>query len=119
MAQWIGSSHTLDAKPGGVLRIEFGNGQIARGAFTEVTPYRRVAFTWGWESADNALASLKPGGSLVEFELEAHKDGTLLHLRHSGLPEEQAPCFGEEWCRYLGLLVAHLATKAEVGGQKS
>jgi hypothetical protein len=41
MAQWIGSSHTLDAKPGGVFRIVFDSGQVALGAFTEVMPYRR------------------------------------------------------------------------------
>jgi uncharacterized protein YndB with AHSA1/START domain len=117
MAQWIGSSHTLDAKPGGVFRIVFDSGQVALGAFTEVTPYRRVAFTWGWESAEGPLASLKPGGSLVVFELEEHNGGTLMHLRHSGLPEDQAPCFGEEWSRYLGVLGARFAAQVEAGSE--
>jgi uncharacterized protein YndB with AHSA1/START domain len=119
MAQWIGSFHTLDARPGGIFRIQFDSGYVALGAFTEVTPYRRVAFTWGWESAEGSLASLKPGGSLVEVELEEHNGGTLLLLRHSGLPEDQAPCFGEHWSGYLAILAGRFATKEQAAGQKS
>jgi uncharacterized protein YndB with AHSA1/START domain len=119
MAQWIGAFHTLDARPGGVFRVQFESGNTALGAFTEVTPYRRVAFTWGWESAESSLASLKPGGSLVEIELEEHKGGTLLRLRHSELPEDQAPCFGEHWSDYLGILAGHFASKEQAAGQKS
>jgi uncharacterized protein YndB with AHSA1/START domain len=119
MAQWIGSSHTLDAKPGGLFRIDFDNGYVARGAFTEVTPHRRVAFTWGWESAKGTDASLKPGGSLVEVELEEHNGGTLLRLRHSRLPDDQAACFGDHWSRYLGILAGRLATREQATGQKS
>jgi len=47
MAQWIGSFHTLDAKPGGIFRVEFDSGYIALGTFTEIIPHRRVVFTWG------------------------------------------------------------------------
>ena len=118
MAEWIGTFHTLDAKPGGVFRIEFDSGYIALGSFTEVTPYRRVAFTWGWESAKGSLASLKPGGSLVEIELEELQGGTLLRLRHSELPEDQASCFGEHWSGYLGILAGLFVAKEHAAGQK-
>jgi len=118
MAQWIGSIHSLDPKPGGVFRIEFDGGYVALGSFTEVTPYRRVAFTWGWESAEGPLASLKPGGSSVEVELEEHKGGTVLHLRHSELPEDQAPCFGEHWSGYLGILAGLFVANEQAAGQK-
>jgi uncharacterized protein YndB with AHSA1/START domain len=119
MAQWIGSFHALDARPGGVFRIQFDSGYIALGTFTEVTPYRRVAFTRGWESAEGTLASLKPGGSLVVVELEEHQGGTLLRLTPCELPEDQAPCFGEHWSGYLAILARRFATKDQAAGQKS
>jgi uncharacterized protein YndB with AHSA1/START domain len=115
MAQWIGSFHTIDPKPGGVFRIDFNNGHVALGAFTEVTPPRRVAFTWGWESAEGALASMKPGSSLVEIELAARDGGTLLRLRHSGLPEDFEKSHGDEWARYLRILAARLAASSNSG----
>jgi uncharacterized protein YndB with AHSA1/START domain len=105
MARWIGLSHTLDARPGGIFRVELPRGNIAVGVFTEVKPHRRVAFTWGWESAEAALAVLKPGSSLVEIELEAENGGTLLRFRHSGLPEGlQTMLHTERWFYYLDRL---------------
>jgi uncharacterized protein YndB with AHSA1/START domain len=87
MTQWFGLSHTLDPRPGGIFRVEVSRGNLAVGVFTEVLPHRRAAFTWGWESADAALASWRPGTSLVEIELEANSGGTIVGLRHSGLPD--------------------------------
>ena len=111
MAQWIGSFHTLDPKPGGIFRVEFDSGYIALGTFTEVIPHRRVVFTWGWESGEGSLSSFKPGTSVVVIELEEHEGGTLLRLQHSGLPEDQAHCFGEHWSRYLGILAGRFVTR--------
>jgi uncharacterized protein YndB with AHSA1/START domain len=104
MAQWIGLFHTLDPKPGGVFRVELSPGNIAIGVFTEVIAHRRVAFTWGWESADNALAALKPGASLVEFDLEPQNGGTLVRIRHTGLPENLERAHAERWSNYLDRL---------------
>jgi len=78
MAEWFGISHLLEARPGGMFRVEVSQGNVAIGVFTDVTPYRRVAFTWGWESADGALAALKPGASRVEIDLIPQDGGTLL-----------------------------------------
>ena len=104
MAEWMGLSHTLEPAAGGIFRLEMGNGNVAVGVFTEVTPCRRVAFTWGWESADTALAQLKPGSTLVEIELEDRDGGTLLTLRHNGLPEGLRRIHGERWAYYLDRL---------------
>jgi uncharacterized protein YndB with AHSA1/START domain len=101
MAQWIGISHVLEARPGGVFRVEVSRGNVARGIYVEVIPYRRVAFTWGWESQDPALAALAPGISLIEIDLEPRDGGTLLRLRHSGLPESLKKIHGERWSHYL------------------
>jgi uncharacterized protein YndB with AHSA1/START domain len=64
-------------------------------------PFRRVAFTWGWESPRSDLAALPPGTSLVEIELEPRDGGTHLRLRHSGLPEELQPIHAERWSIHL------------------
>jgi uncharacterized protein YndB with AHSA1/START domain len=112
MARWIGHSHELEPHPGGRFRVEVSSGNIARGVFREVVPPRRVAFTWGWESQDGALAALPPGASLVEIDLEAKEGGTLLRLRHSRLPADLAPQHGERWLVYLAELQTRAAAEA-------
>lgn len=104
MAQWIGVCHRLDPRPGGIFQVEVSQGNTARGVYTEVTPFRRVAFTWGWDSQDPKLAMLRSGLSLVEFELEPKGAGTVLRLRHSRLPDELATIHGERWSIYLAEL---------------
>lgn len=101
LTQWIGRAHTLELWPGGTFRIELTHGNVARGVFTDVAPFRRVAFTWGWESGDPTLAAVAPGTSLVEIDLEPQTGGTLLRLRHSGLPEDLLARHGDRWSHYL------------------
>jgi len=107
MAAWIGISHQLDPQPGGIVRVEVSRGNVARGRYVEVTPPRRVVFTWGWERHDAdlaALAELPPESSLVEIDLEPAEGGTLVRLRHSGLPHALSVIHGERWTLYLGQL---------------
>jgi uncharacterized protein YndB with AHSA1/START domain len=104
MAQWIGVLHSLDPRPGGLFQVEVSCGNVARGAYTEVTPARRVAFSWGWDSDDQSLALTPPGTSLVEIELEPKDRGTLLRLRHSGLPDVTIPIHRDRWSLYLDRL---------------
>jgi uncharacterized protein YndB with AHSA1/START domain len=106
MARWIGSFQQIDPQPGGVFQVEVSAGNIARGQYTEVVPFRRVAFTWGWSSQDPELAALRPGTSLVEIELEPKDGGTLLRLHHSRLPDGLEPIHAERWSVYLGRLAA-------------
>jgi uncharacterized protein YndB with AHSA1/START domain len=115
MAEWFGISHVVEAKAGGTFRVEVSRGNVAIGVFTEVTPYRRVAFTWGWESTDSALAALKPGTSRVEIDLESREGGTLLRLVHTGLPKDLEKTHGERWAYYLDRLAARLATTTGSG----
>ncbi|WMT74377.1 SRPBCC family protein [Bradyrhizobium sp. Ash2021] len=104
MSQWIGIFHALEPHAGGRFQVEVSPGNIARGTYTEVTRPRRVAFTWGWDSVDPNLALTPPGESLVEIELEQRDGGTLLRLRHSGLPDVTIPVHGERWSLYLDRL---------------
>lgn len=111
MAQWIGSFQQIDPQPGGIFQVEVSPGNIARGEYSEVVPFRRVAFTWGWSSQDPELAALRPGTSLVEIELEPKDSGTLLRLRHSRLPDGLEPIHAERWSVYLGRLAAMIRAR--------
>jgi uncharacterized protein YndB with AHSA1/START domain len=102
MARWIGTSAALDPRPGGDFRLEMGDGNVVVGNFLEVDPPRRVVFTWGWEGAGSPLP---PGASTVEITLIPDGDGTLLRLRHLGLPAGQIPPHATGWDHYLARLV--------------
>ena len=112
MSRWIGSLHRLDPRPGGTFQVQVSPGNVVHGAFTEVVPFRRVAFTWGWESDDPALAQLRPGASLVEIVLEPRAAGTLVRLRHGRLPDDLLEIHRERWSVYLDKLAAFLRSGA-------
>jgi uncharacterized protein YndB with AHSA1/START domain len=112
MAQWLGSLQQLDPKPGGIFQVEVSPGNVARGEYTEIVPFRRVAFTWGWNSLRPDLAALRPGTSLVEIELEPKNGGTRLRLRHSHLPAGLRPIHDERWSIHLGRLADFLKDQA-------
>ena len=119
MAEWFGISHLLEARPGGKFRVEVSQGNVAIGVFTEVTPYRRVSFTWGWESVNTTLAALKPGASRVEIDFFPQDGGTLLRLLHTGLPKNLENIHAERWALYLGRLALRLkeSTPCEKGSE--
>ncbi len=85
-------------RPGGVFRVRMRRHArtIASGVFVEVEPPVRLVFTWGWEAIDgvgDAVRGMQPGSSTVEVVLVADGDGTILRMRHSGLPSDDACAF--------------------------
>jgi len=99
--QWQGTEAELDPRPGGTFRVRMTglSGHVASGVFEEVEPPTRVLFTWGWEAGE-ALSedqtSIAPGASRVEVVLVPDGEGTILRLRHSGLPSESS-CRLHDW----------------------
>jgi uncharacterized protein YndB with AHSA1/START domain len=81
----MGVGAELDPRPGGRVRIDVDGEHIALGEFVTVEPPHRVVMTWGWESN----AAVPPGSTTIEITLTPDRDGTVLHLRHLGLPTEQ------------------------------
>jgi uncharacterized protein YndB with AHSA1/START domain len=99
---WQGVRAELDPRPGGAYRVWMDEQTVAAGEYVEVTPPSRVAFTWGWEGD----AELPPGTSTVEIELEAVSGGTVLRLRHTGLPTGASAAMHEDgWRLFTSRLV--------------
>ena len=101
MVRWKGRSASLDPRPGGVYLVDMNGTNIARGEYVEVVPNSRVVFSWGWEGEDSAVP---PGSSTVEITLTPDGDGTIVRLRHSGLPEDQRDAHLEGWTHYMARL---------------
>ena len=104
LARWLGATTGLDPRPGGAFGFTIESGHACRGEYVEVTPYGRVAFTWGWEDVE--AMPVPVGSTLVEVTLEPHPDGTLLRLTHSGLGPDGRLLHADGWDRFLQRLVA-------------
>ena len=102
MSEWWGSSADLDPRPGGVCRVELapGLGAVMAGEYVELEPYSRLVFTFGWEVADGA-PPVAPGSTQVEVLLEPDGGGTVLTLRHHGLPVAQVEEHTGGWGHFL------------------
>jgi uncharacterized protein YndB with AHSA1/START domain len=99
--RWMGTEATTEVHPGGLYLLKGVSARTARGAFREVVPVHRLAYSFGWEG----IEAVPPGSSLVEIDLIDRDGGTLLRLTHSGLPDPtQCALHNEGWAHYLGRL---------------
>ncbi len=108
LLRWIGVAATIEPAPGGLFRVDMNGRDVARGAYVEVVPPRRVSFTWGWEGGGHGIP---PGTTTVTIELEPERGGTRLRLRHEGLRGDNRARHAHGWRHY----VARLKTAAEGG----
>jgi uncharacterized protein YndB with AHSA1/START domain len=99
----MGARASLDPWRGGAFRIDVDGVHIAGGEYRTVEPPRRVVMSWGWEGSEE----VPPGSTTVEITLEPDGDGTLLRLRHTGLPtEDQRTSHRDGWVLYTRRLSA-------------
>jgi uncharacterized protein YndB with AHSA1/START domain len=104
--RWMGSSATLEAKPGGEYRVDVIGGHIASGEFVEVERPRRLVHTFGWEPSPEGANPVPPGSTTIEIELVPSESGTTLRFRHYDVPSaEAAQSHAHGWDHYLGRLV--------------
>ena len=97
---WMGAEATTEVHPGGLYLVKgIGkNAVVARGAFREVVPVHRLAYSFGWDGNDE----MPPGSSLVEIDLLDRDGGTLLRMTHSGLPNAvQCANHDRGWAHYM------------------
>ena len=98
MVAWMGTSATLDPRPGGACRIVINPDAVMVGEYVEVEPYTRLVFTWGWESR---LLEVPPMSTVVEVVLAPQGDGTELRLTHRKLPPGAVEFHTVGWGHYL------------------
>jgi uncharacterized protein YndB with AHSA1/START domain len=110
--QWKGVAVDIDARAGGVRRIDIHGGRdIALGEHVLLEPHRRLIFTWGWEGD----AQVPPGSSTVEVTLTPDGDDTVVRLEHRDLPgADQRAKHAMGWDHYLPRL-AIAATGGDPG----
>jgi uncharacterized protein YndB with AHSA1/START domain len=96
-SRWQGEAADLDPTPGGRFEVRMAEGQVVSGTFVEVRAGSRVVVTWGWQGHPRMPA----GTTTVEFELIPDGDGTLVRLRHHGLPPEDVPIHEQGWMVFL------------------
>jgi uncharacterized protein YndB with AHSA1/START domain len=101
LVRWVGPYATADPTPGGALRWTHPNGATVIGRFLELTPPRRVVFTYGWE---HDLMGVPPESTTVEIDLTERDGTTTVHLVHHGLPPEVVPDHERGWTYFLGIL---------------
>jgi uncharacterized protein YndB with AHSA1/START domain len=117
IVSWMGTEAETEMHPGGLYLLKGIHTRTARGAFREVVPVHRLAYSFGWEGHEE----VPPGSSLVEIDLIDHDGGTLLRMTHSGLPNA-AECAGHDkgWAHYLGrLAMAAAGRKPAADGGKA
>ncbi len=100
--RWVGTEAQLEPRPGGIYLVNITGARFVRGAFREVVPVHRLAYSFGWEGSE----AVPPGSSLIEIDLiEQPPDGTLLRLTHTGLPDAtQCAGHAEGWAHYVSRL---------------
>jgi uncharacterized protein YndB with AHSA1/START domain len=99
--RWMGTEAQVEPQPGGLYLVNVTGARVARGAFREVVPVHRLAYSFGWDGSE----AVPPGSGLIEIDLVERPDGTLLRFTHSGLPTaEQCAGHAEGWAHYLGRL---------------
>jgi uncharacterized protein YndB with AHSA1/START domain len=103
IVSWMGLEANTEAQPGGLYLVK-GVGRrdrTARGAFREVVPVHRLAYSFGWDGDDE----VSPGSSLIEIDLIDRDGGTLMRMTHSGLPNEASRAnHATGWEHYIGRL---------------
>lgn len=81
LSAWYGGDVTIDARPGGVVRIIDADGD-RRGTVEDVEPGRRLAVRV-WSAPSSASAAMT--GSRIEFVLDEAGDDTRLTVIESRL----------------------------------
>jgi uncharacterized protein YndB with AHSA1/START domain len=110
-AAWWGAGSTIDAKPGGVVRIRYPDGTEASGEVVELAAPERIVFTYGYTSGKPIPA----GSSRVTIHLDPHADGTRLRLTHDFADAAVRDDHVQGWRYQLSLFGNVVANEAYAG----
>ena len=71
MIQWKGITAELDARPGGVYRVDMNGRDVILGEYVEIDRPHRVVVTFGWDAAETLIPA---GSTRVEIDLISEAD---------------------------------------------
>ena len=97
LCAWWAVSASVDARPGGAIRVDIDGEHVMVGEIVDLEPPHRLRFTFGWDDGDPA-----PGSTEVDVRIEANGNGSRLTLRHHGLPIELIASHASGWTHFLG-----------------
>ena len=98
-AAWWGVGSTIDAQPGGAMKIVLPGNVAAGGNVVELKAPERMVFTYGFESG----TPMAVGASRVTIQLAAISAGTRVSLRHEFAEEAPRDEFVQGWRYQLSL----------------
>jgi uncharacterized protein YndB with AHSA1/START domain len=105
LARWLAPT-TIEARLGGEVHHDFGDGDRCRGTILVWDPPRRLSYGWHFTGEDD---------SVVTFDLHAVDEGTTrLRLEHRDLGSGFAVGYGAGWHAHLDGLTATVAGAAPV-----
>lgn len=108
-ARWWGAGSTIDAKPGGAMKIVYPDGTGASGQVLELQPPERIVFSYGYEGEDKPIA---PGGSRVTITLADDPLGTRLSFLHEVADEAVRDHHVQGWRYHLAVFANVVANEA-------
>lgn len=108
MIRWLGEHAALDPRAGGEFSVDI-RGVPVRGRYLEIEPPHRLIISWGHAGSDR----IPPGATTVEVQLSPADGGTLVTVRHTGLPEPEATAHKRGWVFFL----ERLAERVMVAGR--
>ncbi|HEY2054245.1 MAG TPA: SRPBCC domain-containing protein [Solirubrobacterales bacterium] len=123
IGSWLGNSAEVDLRPGGDMVLKFGEVGTANCTVERVERPNLFAFRWVTPEPDRDPGLQEGYATLVEFQLRAEGDGTMLRMVESGFAslagsEEENAELAERhaggWGSFLDSLVTYVAT-VEVG----
>jgi uncharacterized protein YndB with AHSA1/START domain len=98
-AAWWGAGSSIDARPGGAVKIRHSNGVEISGEVLEIAQGERIAFTYGYASGQ----PIPPGASRVTITLRPVAKGTELRLTHAFADEAACGQHVQGWRFQLSL----------------
>jgi uncharacterized protein YndB with AHSA1/START domain len=102
---WMADSAESEPVANGRIRWTLPNNATMLGRYLELQPPHRLVFSYGWE---HDLMGVPPESTVVEIELRAHPEGTLLTLTHRLLPDMAAEQHRHGWDYFLQRLATEL-----------
>jgi uncharacterized protein YndB with AHSA1/START domain len=84
---WMGPESSIQPRKDGELVVRHGPGPAAVGRIVEWVANERLVFTWGHRSGEGG-ETVPEGSTTVTITLHPTDEGTLVTLRHTGLPTE-------------------------------